>query len=372
MGSNPTLSVCFWCQGARVLHDPLDETEYADVETGECYDIPDTQYRTASEADLGIRIDQYAAAQFVGVSRAEAQRLIDMSALLPGGLHVNSTRVKPNYRLRVGDLVSLVRPAPASIASKASPEAIPLDIVFEDSHLLVINKARGMVVHPAPGSETGTLVNAVLAHVKDLSGIGGELRPGIVHRLDKDTGGLLVVAKSDVAHRSLQAQIQARTAERKYMALVWGVPAFKNATVEAAIGRHPADRKKMAVITDTAHTSRPAVTELTLVSSYFGQFSLWEARLQTGRTHQIRVHCAYIHHPIVGDLLYGAGRKLAVGSKSVPALRQIQIEAAIARLGGQALHAYSLAFDHPISGEQMSFTVPLASPMQELLELLHT
>ena len=271
----------------------------------------ESQLLTAASEDAGVRIDLFAASRYAEVSRAEAQRLIEMDARLADGIRVNGARVKQNYRLKFGDVVSLIRPAPTSIDSKAMPENILLDIVYEDSQLLVINKSRGMVVHPAPGSASGTLVNAVLAHSDDLSGIGGEIRPGIVHRLDKDTGGLLVVAKSDAAHRSLQAQIQARTAERRYKALLWGVPAFERATVEAAIGRHPADRKKMAVITDAALTSRSAVTELQLLSAYAGIFSLWDAKLQTGRTHQIRVHCAYIRHPVVGDALYGGVRRLA-------------------------------------------------------------
>jgi 23S rRNA pseudouridine1911/1915/1917 synthase len=247
-------------------------------------------------------------------------------------------------------------------------EAIPLSIVYEDPDLLVINKARGMVVHPAPGAESGTLVNAVLAHADDLSGIGGELRPGIVHRLDKDTGGLLVVAKNDAAHRSLQAQIQAKTATRRYLALAWGVPTFRQAHVDAPIGRHPTDRKKMAVVTDPRHTARSAQTDLTVRETFSGVFTLLEATLQTGRTHQIRVHCAYIHHPLVGDPLYGGQRKIP--AQAFPAEQRAALEQAIEALDGQALHAYALAFDHPRSGERLAFEVPLPEPMERLLELL--
>jgi 23S rRNA pseudouridine1911/1915/1917 synthase len=232
---------------------------------------------------------------------------------------------------------------------------------------LVIDKPRGMVVHPAPGSEHGTLVNAVLAHADDLSGIGGEERPGIVHRLDKDTGGLIMVAKNDATHRNLQAQIQAKTAERRYLAVVWGVPGFQTATIDAPIGRHPVDRKKMAVLTDTRYTARPAVTELTVQERYGGVFTLVEAKLQTGRTHQIRVHCAYIQHPIVGDPLYGGVRKVP---GSISAARRAGIEQAIEALDGQALHAYSLAFDHPRTGEGLTFTVPLPPVMMTLQERL--
>jgi len=207
----------------------------------------------------------------------------------------------------------------------------------------------------------------VLAHARDLSGIGGEIRPGIVHRLDKDTGGLLVVAKTDNAHHALQAQIQTRRAERRYRALVWGIPRFEQATVEAPIGRHPIDRKKMAVLTDPRHTARPARTDLFVRRTLAGHFALLEAKLQTGRTHQIRVHCAYIQHPIVGDPLYGGLRKLPA---AFPSERRARLEQAIQDLNGQALHAYSLAFDHPRTGERLAFTVPLPPPMQALLDLL--
>jgi 23S rRNA pseudouridine1911/1915/1917 synthase len=337
---------------------------------GKVVNEAEPQFYTASSEDAGLRVDLVVSTRYEGVSRTEAQRLIDAGAELPEGIRVNGARVKQNYRLHVGDVVSLTRSIPINIASKAQPEPLPLDIVYEDSQILVINKARGMVVHPAPGSASGTLVNAVLAHADDLSGIGGELRPGIVHRLDKDTGGLLVVAKSDAAHRSLQAQIQARTAQRRYRALLWGVPDFERATIDAAIGRHPVDRKKMAVITDTALTSRSATTELLLLSQYSDTFSLWEARLQTGRTHQIRVHCAYIRHPIVGDALYGGIRRLP--ADVFPAAMQAGVEAAINALGGQALHACYLAFDHPATGERMEFFVPVAAPIQLVLDLLET
>ncbi len=313
-------------------------------------------------AQVGERLDRFLASALSDVTRAEAQRLI----AAPESVRVNGRPEKANYRLRPDDQIMVQRPVPQ--AAHVEAEAIPLTIVYEDSDLLVIDKARGMVVHPAPGAEHGTLVNAVLAHADDLSGIGGELRPGIVHRLDKDTGGLLMVAKNDVAHRALQAQIQARTAQRRYLALVWGVPNFEQATVDAPIGRHPSDRKKMAVVTDPRYTARPAHTELIVRERYAGAFALLEARLQTGRTHQIRVHCAYIHHPIVGDPLYGGLRK--VPANAFPPPRRAEIERAIADLDGQALHAYFLAFDHPRTGQRLEFTVPLPAPMQTLLDLL--
>jgi 23S rRNA pseudouridine1911/1915/1917 synthase len=316
--------------------------------------------------NAGLRLDVFVARNWSAVTRSEAQRLIDMPPEAVEGVRVNDQRARANYRLRSGDIVTFSRPLP--LPADVRPEAIPLDIVYEDADLLVIDKARGMVVHPAPGAASGTLVNAVLAHAVDLSGIGGELRPGIVHRLDKDTGGLLVVAKNDTAHRSLQAQIQARTAQRRYQALVWGLPRFTEAAVDAPIGRHPTDRKKMAVVTDPRYVAREAQTDLTVLGTYHDTFALLEARLHTGRTHQIRVHCAYIHHPIVGDPAYGGTRQLP--SKPFTTAQHAAIEAAIDGLAGQALHAYSLAFDHPRTGERLAFTVPLPPPIQNLLDLL--
>lgn len=340
----------------------LDELNEYEEETSE----PAASTWQIEAEQAGTRLDVFLTANLPGASRAEAQRLIERGANEADGAWVNSRREKPNYRLRAGDMVTATRPQAGSTHVEA--EAIPLNIVYEDSDLLVIDKARGMVVHPAPGSERGTLVNAVLAHAGDLSGIGGALRPGIVHRLDKDTGGLLVVAKNDEAHRDLQAQIQTRTAERRYQALVWGTPRFQQASIDAPIGRHPSDRKKMAVVTDPRHTARPALTELTVRETFGGAFALLEAKLQTGRTHQIRVHTDYIQHPIVGDPLYHGLRKIPAAA--FPTAQRLAIEAAILALDGQALHAYSLAFHHPRTRERLAFTVPLPSVMENLLALL--
>ncbi len=314
----------------------------------------------------GERLDRYLAEQLQELSRSEIQRLIDTADAEGSGVLVNGSKSKSGYRIRSSDLITVRKPAPKVTA--ILPEAIPLEIVFEDRHMLVINKPRGMVVHPAPGSASGTLVNAVMAHCDDLSGIGGEIRPGIVHRLDKDTGGLIMVAKTDAAHRSLQAQIQARTATRIYQALVWGNPQFEHAVIDAPIGRHPVDRKKMAVITDAALTARNAVTEISVISRYVGCFALIEAKLQTGRTHQIRVHSAYAHHPVVGDPLYTGARKLP--GDAFGQIRSASLSAAIDHLAGQALHAVSLSFDHPDTGERLSFVVNLPDPVQRLVELL--
>jgi 23S rRNA pseudouridine1911/1915/1917 synthase len=296
-------------------------------------------------------------AQAMGVSRGEAQRLLEI-----GAARVDGAGAKANRKLRAGETVTAEKPEP--VASTVEAEAIPLDVVYEDEDLLVINKARGMVVHPAPGAQSGTLVNAVLAHADDLSGIGGELRPGIVHRLDKDTSGLLMVAKTDAAHASLQAQIQAKTAERKYQAILWGAPKTDRVIVDAPIDRHPGDRKKMAV---RPGYGRGAVTELTVLER-LGPFTFAEARLQTGRTHQIRVHCAYIGNPVVGDPVYGGLRK--VPSQGVTARDRQRIEAAIDALHGQALHAYSLSFDHPRTGERRVFTASMPPVMQDVFDAI--
>ncbi len=315
---------------------------------------------------IGRRLDQYLTEAIPNISRSEAQRLISFNDKVLGGVTVNSAVEKAGYRLRTGDEIEVIRPEIA--ASTVESEDIPIDVVYEDSELLVINKARGMVVHPAPGSPNGTLVNAVLAHAEDLSGIGGEARPGIVHRLDKDTGGLMMVAKNDHAHHSLQDQIQKRVAERRYLALIWGSPRFETANIDAPIGRHPEDRKKMAVITDPRYTSRPAITEITVKERYAGVFTLIEAKLQTGRTHQIRVHCEYCHHPVVGDPVYGGIRKIP--SNEFSSQQRANIVSAIEALQGQSLHAYSLAFNHPVSGDRMAFQTELPAPIQLLLDAL--
>jgi 23S rRNA pseudouridine1911/1915/1917 synthase len=314
---------------------------------------------TVALAQAGIRLDVFLA-EAMGTSRAEAQRLLEGRSA-----RLNGSPGRPSARLAPGDRVTAERPEP--VPATAQPEAIPLRVAFEDEDLLVIDKPAGMVVHPAPGHQTGTLVNAVLAHADDLSGIGGEARPGIVHRLDRDTSGLLVVAKNDTAHIALQAQIQGKSAERRYLAVVWGVPSFRVATIDAPIGRHPVDRKRMAVVTDTRHRSREAVTELRVREPWRG-FSLVEARLQTGRTHQIRVHCTYIGHPVVGDPTYGGERSVPHEGYSAP--ERARLVEAISGLDGQALHAYSLAFEHPRSGQRMEFTAEVPSAMSCLIGVL--
>ncbi len=309
----------------------------------------------------GRRLDVYVSEQLPDLSRSLVQKLI-----ADGHVTVNSVVQRASYKVQRGDMIEVVvaPPQPTDITA----EQIPLDIVFEDDQIIVINKPKGMTVHPAPGSAHGTLVNAILAHSNDLSGVGGVERPGIVHRLDKDTSGLLVVAKTDQAHRSLQEQIQSRTAERRYIALLWGETRFNEAVVEAPIGRHPSDRQKMAVIKDTSrHTAREALTRLTVLERFRG-FTLLEAKLDTGRTHQIRVHCSFIGHPVVGDPTYG-GTKRAIPS-SYSKLQQTELARLIEGLRGQALHAFSLSFNHPITGERLSFDAPMPSDMTALIDWL--
>lgn len=313
------------------------------------------------EAINNPRLDVYLAERIESVSRSYVQKLIaDGNVLVNGQVH------RANYKVLPGDSISV--DIPPAEPMQVAAEEIPLDIVYEDDQIMVINKPRGMTVHPAPGSKHGTLVNAILAHSDDLSGIGGVERPGIVHRLDKDTTGLLVVAKTDQAHQSLQDQIQKRSVERRYMALVWGETKFNDAVVDAPIGRHPTDRQKMSVIKDTnRYTAREAITHLKVIGRYKG-FTFLEAKLDTGRTHQIRVHCSFIGHPVVGDPTYG-GAKRAIPS-SYSKLEQSELSKLIEGLHGQALHAYCLSFDHPASGERLSFEAPMPNEMKSLVDWL--
>ena len=278
---------------------------------------------------VGERLDSYLADNIDEASRAYLQKLIAQELVL-----VNKRAVKANYRLKLNDELTVQLPDVEPL--EIEPEDIALAIVYEDEDVLVVNKPQGMVVHPAHGHYSGTLVNALLYHCQDLSGINGKLRPGIVHRIDKDTSGLIMVAKNDLAHQSLAAQLQAHSVERAYIALAQGVIAEAAGIVDAPIGRHESDRKKMAV---TLNHSKEARTKYQ-VKKRFSQHTLIECRLETGRTHQIRVHMAYIGHPLVGDPLYGQRKNNL-------------------HFQGQALHAYLLGFLHPRTGERLSFQVPL-------------
>lgn len=272
------------------------------------------------------RLDAFVAEE-TELSRTQAQKLIR-----DGAITLNGETMKPNATTAPGDIVEIQYPEP--VESDVLPENIPLNVLYEDKDLLVVDKPQGMVVHPAPGHPNGTLVNALLYHIGDLSGIGGELRPGIVHRIDRMTSGLLVVAKNDAAHKCLSEQFHEHTARRSYIALVDGNMKQDDGTVDAPIARHPVDRKKMAIVPG----GREAVTHWQVVERY-GQHTLLRLELETGRTHQIRVHMASLQHPVTGDDVYGR-TKLPFGLK------------------GQALHGYRLTFRHPKSGEVMRFYAP--------------
>lgn len=265
----------------------------------------------------------------------------------------------PSAGIRPGAAYRLVVPPPVPATPQA--QAIPLDVLFEDSHLIVLNKPAGLVVHPAPGNLDGTLVNALLHHADDLSGIGGEARPGIVHRLDKETSGIMVVAKSQRAHEALSHAFATRDLDREYLALCWGLPAAMHGEIEGAIGRHPTDRKRMAVVT---RGGKHALTRYWVERAFGTGAALLRLRLETGRTHQIRVHLSHIGHPLVGDPVY-LRRIPAAAATLAPAAR----EAAMA-FPRQALHAASLGFRHPITGRDLAFTAPPPADMAMLLECL--
>lgn len=306
---------------------------------------------TVEERDAGKRLDAYLA-EVTELSRTAAARLCD-----EGRVSVGDRRAAKNLRLGAGDIVTWEAPPP--LPDTVEAEDIPLDIVYEDEDLLVINKPVGMVVHPAPGNPDGTLVNALLAHCRGgLSGIGGVERPGIVHRIDKDTAGLLVVAKNDRAHAGLAEQLAYHGVSRIYHALAVGGFRDGSGMVDAPIGRHPRDRKKMAVIRDGSHTARAAVTHYEVLED-FGGVTYLRLRLETGRTHQIRVHMASIGHPLLGDTLYGGGHTAFERAHA-------------AYLHGQALIAKELTFRHPRTGEEMHFEIPLTAELQKLLEILRT
>ena len=281
----------------------------------------DTFELQITDEENGIRLDSYLANCLDGVSRSYLQKLIGEQLIL-----VNQKTAKANYKVKTGDtlLVQIPEAAPIDIL----PEPMDLTIVYEDSDLLVVNKPAGLVVHPAHGHYSGTLVNGLLAHCTDLSGINGKMRPGIVHRIDKDTSGLLMIAKNDLAHQHLAAQLKEHSIKRAYYALVQGVISEPAGLVDAPIGRHETDRKKMAV---TLKNSKEARTHY-YVKERFSRHTFIECRLETGRTHQIRVHMAYLGHPLVGDPLYGTRKN----NLDFP---------------GQALHAYALGFVHPRTGE---------------------
>ena len=293
-----------------------------------------TENEAGQRADVGL-------AALLELTRSNMQKLLDE------GRAVRGTKVlKSNYKLKLGEEITVTLPEPQSL--DVQPENIPLDIIYEDEDVVVVNKARGMVVHPAAGNYSGTLVNALLYHCKNLSGINGVIRPGIVHRLDKDTSGIMICAKNDAAHVSLSQQIQAKTAKRTYLAVVRGNIKTDSGVIETQIARDKNDRKKMAVVKEGG---RDAVTEYEVLER-FGKYTLVRCRLRTGRTHQIRVHMEYLGYPLVGDPKYS------------PMKTQFAIK-------GQALHSQTLEFTHPRTGERMQFEAPLPEDMHKIVTRLH-
>ena len=292
--------------------------------------------------NVGKRIDTFVA-EWQEITRSAAQKLISGEFVT-----VNGAVPAKNYKLRAGDELECELPEP--IPADAQPQDIPIEIVYEDNDLLVVNKPRGMVVHPAPGNPDGTLVNALLFHIKDLSGINGVIRPGIVHRIDKNTSGLLIVAKNDAAHLSLAEQIKTHSFEREYRAILVGNPKNDSGTIDAPIGRSPKDRKKMAIVPN----GRPARTHYNIVERFHG-YSYAALKLETGRTHQIRVHMSSLGHPVFGDETYGGGHT--------------KLEQRIA-LGGQCLHAESIGFVHPTTREFLRFESNLPDYFENILAIL--
>lgn len=290
------------------------------------------------------RLDRYLSQELSDLSRSRIQQLIEQGHVQINNLICTSKKIN----LKTGDLITLEIPVVQPLAIIA--ENIPLDILYEDDELIIINKPAGLVVHPAPGHPDGTLVNAILAHCPNLPGIGGIQRPGIVHRLDKDTTGAIAIAKTDLAYQHLQAQLQAKTARREYLGLIYGVPKTETGSIDLPIGRNPQDRKRMAIVS-IEDGGRNAVTHWR-VKERFGNYTLIHFQLETGRTHQIRVHSAKMGHPLVGDPIYSSGHSLGVN------------------LPGQALHAWKLQLQHPVAGNLVEVTAPLPRSFATLLEVL--
>ena len=317
------------------------------------------QVVSVEAADLGERLDRLIARRLPELSRSRVKALIEAGHVAQEGTG-GGTITDPSRRVKPGQRYAISVPDAAPAAPQ--PQAIRLDIVYEDDDLIVLNKPAGMVVHPAPGNPDRTLVNALLAHCGDsLGGIGGVRRPGIVHRLDKDTSGLMVVAKNDAAHASLSRQFAERTSERLYRAIVWGVPRPAEGEIEGPIGRDPRNRKRMAVV---ARGGKPALTRYRVVRRFgAGVASLVECRLATGRTHQIRVHLAQAGHPLLGDPVYGGRRGRARGEKE-------GLTAHLAGFGRQALHAATLGFSHPRTARAMQYQVNDPAYFNELIKFL--
>ena len=298
------------------------------------------EFNINDSKDISIRIDKFLVNNMENKSRSFIQGLIDEEAIL-----VNNKKIKSNYKLRENDVITVIMKEPKEL--EVTPENIDLDIVYEDEDLIVVNKPKGLVVHPAPGNYSGTLVNGLLYHCKDLSGINGVIRPGIVHRIDKDTSGILVIAKNDESHNELAKQFKDHSIKREYYALVEGKFSKLEGTIDKPIGRNKKDRLKMGIVED----GKRAITHYEVIEQYNKGVSLVKCRLETGRTHQIRVHMASIAHPLVGDLVYG-NKKPKIN------------------INGQVLHAKTLGFIHPRTKEYMEFDSNLPNYYLELLESL--
>jgi 23S rRNA pseudouridine1911/1915/1917 synthase len=319
---------------------------------------PKTISFSVKDSDTGLRIDKYLHSQIPKISRAFIQKLIDRELVL-----VNGRSVKTSFKISPGDTIQVT--LPEAEVTDIIPENISLDILFEDDHLLVINKPAGLVVHPGAGIHSGTLVNALMFHCRDLSGVGGRLRPGIVHRLDKNTSGLLVVAKNDVAHLGLTQQLSQKEMKREYLALVWRVFENDQGTIDTFLGRSKKDRTKFVV----SGSGRQALTNYKVLKNY-RFLSYIKVILATGRTHQIRAHMNHIHHPVFGDPEYhGRGKQLCQLNTNEDRKLARHLLNIISR---QALHAYKLEFIHPVSGQKMSFKQPVPEDIKNLLDILET
>ena len=321
--------------------------------------MPQSHELTVTEADAGLRLDKFLVRQLPDFSRSRLQALINEGCITIGKTLADNASAK----IKAGQVVRVVVPdvAPSHIVA----QDIPLDIVYEDDDILILNKPAGLTVHPAPGHRDMTLVNALLAHCgESLSGIGGVARPGIVHRIDKETSGLLAVAKNDAAHKNLSEQLAQRTMKRTYAALIWGVPLIKKGTITGNIGRSPRDRKKMAVLRTGG---KAATTHYKIVTSYESPvISLVECQLETGRTHQIRVHFSHAGHALVGDPVYGQSTASRLKNVRVDE----KIKTALLAFNRQALHAKALELVHPATDELMQFSCDLPDDMQQLMDTL--
>ena len=318
---------------------------------------PDVEFTiTAGVSDAEQRLDVFVAAHLQDCSRSFASTLVQT-----GKIRVDGEKKKPGYRVHPGDMIHGEMPIFEQPA--CDPEPIPLSILFEDAHIIVISKPAGMVVHPAPGNYTGTLVHGLLYHCPELGGVGGEMRPGIVHRLDKNTSGVMLVAKSRLVHERLSRQFKTRRVKKKYLGLVYGNVTPDSGEIALPIGRHPVHRKKMSVFSPKG---REAMT-LWRVRERFQHATLLELDLKTGRTHQIRVHCAAIHHPLVGDDVYAARKKpVRKGKRDIEAFEMLESATR------QMLHARKIELKHPVTEKSISFTAPLPQDMQSLLNRLST